>query len=218
MFIFQRQLYLFDQKSFINPKYVYEIRPGLSLNIFGTGSDTDCIIFLGNVIDYNMTKQLSLIIQNYIQFNVISYNMGEYSEKQIKNELYEIGTYLNTRKKKSFGVGISFGCSSLIYLSTMLNFEKIVLINPFYSLRRIADERMLGILLVDTFDNTIIKQVDCYITLLYSEYDEVISNNHSKDLSRLNKNINLICVPEADHNSILHGEVSIYENLIRYLK
>lgn len=216
-FVFQRNLYFFEAKSSFNdPKLRKKISlkseddTVIDLRFINNNSKIDIYLAFGNVLQ----EELYLMVNNITEykFNIFTYiprgflgNKGNPSEKSITEDLKEIAAFLNKRNTLKYGFGYSFGCSFVLKLGNLIKFEKIVLSNPFISLRNVVKSKIkiLSWLLIDSWDNLIlIKKIKTKILIFTSENDKIVLPYNSEVLQKCNEDITQKILKGGEHNDI----------------
>ncbi|KAF9762041.1 hypothetical protein NGRA_2254 [Nosema granulosis] len=237
LFVFQRRIYLIrswerleNSEKYKTVKLEAEDGNPVDLRFIDNGEDVDVFVMFGNVIEERMYVSLDILMKNIgIQCNVFSYfyrgflnNPGRATEEETMRDLQAVGKYLKTRKKRQFAFAFSFGCAVVLKLANINNFEGIVLINPFASLRSTVESiyifKPVACFLVDTWDNVrAIKKVkNTPILIFTSEQDSVVPPEHSAILKRNNEDAKQEILLKIDHNDIFKRVVMV--KILMFLK
>lgn len=173
----------------------------------------------GSVVQKFTELQYDVLVMDYRKYGKSTGKLGEealYSDAQIFYD-YVSDTY---DEAKILVYGRSLGTAFATYVAANNKPKALILEAPFYSVEKVAKTRFpiypVSWLLKYKFPTyKHIKEVDCPITIIHGEQDQVVSYENSVALSKLvdKENLNFVSIPEANHNDL--AETGIYKETLQ---
>lgn len=181
--------------------------------LFGGNAD-DVSNYLGSFADAIPNENLFLV--NYRGYSGSS---GTPSEKALFADALAVYDHVHTKFSRLSVVGRSLGSGVAVYLASMREVDKLILITPYDSIENVAKKHFpifpISLLLEDKFNSASrVKDVSAKTLILVADNDQVIPRANSEELIRRFPPDQVVVriLPDTTHDSIVFG--SEYTNLI----
>ncbi|KAM0674253.1 bem46 protein [Gurleya vavrai] len=179
--------------------------------IINKNSKTDLIYFHGSRIKKEIHFEIVNKLSEETRFNIIvpfyrgyGTSKGRTTETNLKTDLHILSYLLNIRNTKQIIFGQSLGAAISIYYANINQIDKIVLENPFYSMKHVVLDfffrKIFVFLLTEKWASfEIIGNLESKILFLVSRKDQIIENKHSNMLADKCKNKEIVYLENAHH-------------------
>jgi len=156
--------------------------------------------------DFWLTTGYDVLMPDYRGFGKSTGKIE--NEAQLNDDVLHTWNYIahNYKNKKKVFYGRSLGTGLAAKLATQTPADLVVLVSPYTSMTAIAQEYYPWvpsfILRYPLTTDQLLPQLDTKILLLHGTNDQLISNEHSKRLVKLNPNARLVEIKGAGHGDI----------------
>lgn len=201
------------------------------------GMNRTCLLYshgnacdLGLISDYVNTLFHNLNSDNQLDISCCCYDYQGYGLSKPKKNPTEDGCYENITSVIKFLItkgfnendiilhGKSLGTGPTIYAATKYNVRGVILESPFKSI--IKTRLPISSSYLDMFPNEDrISKIKCPILIMHGDNDNIISHEHSYELSKKCKKCKYIVVEGGGHNDMINimGHKNYYDKLKTYL-
>ncbi len=207
-----------DQADTDAQDYTLTTSPGISLRgwVVNPGQERGILYFGGNA--ERLSHTIPIARQHFPDYSVYLVHYrgygdsdGEPTEDALLNDALALHDDLRLRHPRISIIGRSLGSAVATFVASQREVEAVVLITPFDSILRLAEERYpavpVKLLLKDKFESwKFARHIDAPTLMLVAEQDSIVPRRHSDNLLRHFKPgvAKVIELPGTSHVSISH--------------
>ncbi|KAM0687836.1 bem46 protein [Conglomerata obtusa] len=200
-------------------------RHNFDVYIIDNQSQTDLIYFHGSRIKKENHLEICKALFDATKHNIIvpfyrgyGTSVGDTKETSIMIDIHILRQIMKARDTKQILFGQSLGAAIAIYYALDANVDKIIIENPFLSMKRVVKDfkfrKYLNFLSTEFWPSCErIDKLRCPILFIISKLDKLINNKHSEVLLKLCKNGEKCVIEDANHFNAYRKDKNYFKRI-----